>query len=84
MEPKDPIVWRVIGANIWAWFGAIIGAIFAPEFGGDAFSSIVAAQNVMVGTFMGTLFGGSIGWLIDRHIGDNRRDIYWHTRHQPD
>lgn len=60
MEPKDPIIWRVIGANIWAWFGAIIAAIFAPEF------------------------GGSIGWLIDRHTGDNRRDIYWDTRHRPD
>ena len=64
MEPKDPIFWRVIGANVVAWIGAGIGAL--------------------VGAFTGALFGGSIGWLIDRHIGDNRRDIYWDTGHRPD
>ena len=73
MEPKDPIVWRVIGANIVAWIGAGINAALAPEFGGDAYTAIVAAQNAMVGAFTGALFGGGIGWLIDRHIGNNRR-----------
>lgn len=61
MEPKDPIVWRVIGANVVAWIGAGIGAL--------------------VGAFTGVLFGGGIGWLIDRHISDNRRDIHRHTHH---
>ena len=73
MEPKDPIVWRIIGANVVAWLGAGINAALAPEFGGDAYTAIVAAQNAMVGAFTGALFGGSIGWLIDRHIGNNRR-----------
>ena len=73
MEPKDPIVWRVIGANVVTWIGAGIGALVAPEFGGDAFSSIVAAQNAMVGAFTGALFGGGFGWLIDRAVGNNRR-----------
>ena len=76
MEPKDPIVGRIIGANVAAWLGAGIGAAASPEFGGDAFSSIVASQNAMVGAFCGSLFGGGAGWLIDRNIGDGRRQRY--------
>lgn len=73
MESKDPIVGRIIGANVVAWMGAGIGASVSPEFGGDAFSSIVSSQNAMVGAFAGALFGGGVGWLIDRNIGDGRR-----------
>ena len=73
MEPKDPIVWRVIGANVVAWIGAGINAALAPEFGGDAYTAIVAAQNAMVGAFTGALFGGGFGWLTDRAVGNNRR-----------
>ena len=73
MEPKDPIMGRIIGANVVAWIGAGIGASVSPEFGGDAFSSIVSSQNAMVGAFAGALFGGGVGWLIDRNIGDGRR-----------
>ena len=73
MEPKDPIVWRIVGVNVVAWIGAGIGAAVSPEFGGDAFSSIVSSQNAMVGAFTGALFGGGVGWLIDRNIGDGRR-----------
>ena len=73
MEPKDPIVWRVIGANVVAWLGVGVGALVAPEF--------VAAQNAMVGAFTGALFGGGIGWIIDRAIGDDRRR---HSDNSPD
>lgn len=73
MEPKDPIMSRVIGANVVAWIGAGIGVAVSPEFGGDAFSAIVGAQNAMVGAFCGTLFGGGIGWLVDRSIGNDHR-----------
>lgn len=76
MEIKDPILGRIIGANVVAWIGAIIGAEVAPEFGGDAFSSIVSALNVMIGVFLGALFGGGVGWFIDRLIGNNRRESY--------
>ena len=76
MEPKDPIIGRIIGANVVAWIGAIIGTEVAPEFGGDAFSSIVSALNVMIGVFLGALFGGGVGWFIDRLIGDKRRQFY--------
>lgn len=76
MEIKDPILGRIIGANVVAWIGAIIGAEVAPEFGGDAFSSIVSALNVMIGVFLGALFGGGVGWFVDRLIGNNRRESY--------
>ena len=37
MEPKDPIVWRIVGANVVAWAGAGIGAVAAPELVGTPF-----------------------------------------------
>lgn len=48
MEPKDPIVWRIVGVNVVAWVGAGIGVAVSPKF------------------------GGGIGWLLDRHIGNGR------------
>ncbi len=81
MEPKDPIIWRVIGANVVAWIGAGIGAAVSPEFGGDAFSAIVGAQNAMVGAFCGALFGGGIGWLFDQDVGNNRRRRHAQREH---
>ena len=58
MEPKDTIVWRITGAHVVAWIGAGIGAAVLPEFGGDAFSPIVGAQNAMVGAFCGAGLAG--------------------------
>ena len=78
MEIKDPIVWRIIGANVVAWIGAGIGAVVAPEFsfgGDDGVSSIVSALYVMVGAFLGALLGGGVGWLVDRDIGNHRRRV---------
>lgn len=80
MEPKDGIVWRVVGANVVAWVGAGIGAAVAPEFGGDAYSSIVGAQSTLTGVLLGALFGGGIGWLIDRSVGNGRRES-WYRDH---
>lgn len=77
MEPKDSLVWRVVGANVAAWIGGAIGSAVAPEFGGDAYSSIVASQSTMVGAFLGALLGGGMGWLTDRWVGNGRRDLWY-------
>ena len=89
MEIKDPIVWRIICANVAAWIGAVGGAAVAPESTviGYGYASeldvLVSAMNIMVGAlyavlgaFLGALFGGGVGWFIDRRIGDGEHQRY--------
>ena len=77
MKPKDSIGWRIVGANVVAWVSAGIGAAVAPEFGGDAYSSIVGTQSTLIGAFLGALFGGGMGWLLDRNVGNKRRELWY-------
>ena len=69
----DPVAWRVVGAFVFGLIGAGIGVAIAPNFGGDAYSAIVSSLNAMVGAFLGSLFGGGTGWLIDRAVGRSQR-----------
>ena len=74
MEPKDSLVWRVVGATVVAGIGAAV----APEFTGDAYSSLAGTQSTMVGALLGALFGGGMGWLIDRGVGNSHRN-HWYS-----
>lgn len=86
MEPKDPIVWRIICANVAAWIGAFGGAVVAPEspvvgYGYapeldvlvDVMNIMVGALYAVIGAFLGALFGCGVGWFIDRRNGDGQR-----------
>jgi membrane protein YqaA with SNARE-associated domain len=70
----ETAIWRVIGAFLIGLIGAGIGVAIAPEFGGDAYSAMVSSLNAMVGAFLGAVFGGGMGWLIDRAIGRSHRE----------